>query len=642
MNFTKSLLDLYEANKEIAGIEKYSGKKKTVLLPLYHDSLRVGYEAVLTADGDLVEIRTVPDEDKDTLLPVYQPSRSRETAPMALCDKIDYLCDKGEHHDRYMEKLKKWRDSKFSHPALYAVYAYLEKGTLRNDLAAAIGPKKVVKKDMFVRFTVLLNKEELHTWTDLTLQESFIEYMRSMGGSVDIDYLTGEEMVIANKFPKRIRHASDNTTLISSNKDSFYDLVFTGNFDQKEKIASVGSESSYKMINALKWAVRSKGRLYGSVAIAVWCNPDIPAPKWDVDTYEMEQAMEGKPDDDTESEGEMEDLEEIVPENETEEPEETVFSEQQVIHMLDGYRKSMPIGSVMTLLAVDTPSKENNGRCAIINHVELDGRNYLENIERWHKEAGWVHRKRLYSPENKVISFTGVPGMRDIANIVYGIEVDRKGQRVIGFVRESDRDLFYKKTVTKLMPCIWRNSPIPVDIVKKVAEKASYPLHYKNSYNWERVVKLTCSFYKKYLFDKEGKVFDMALDTTCTDRNYLFGRLLAVADFTEKVTYNPVADRKRVTNAQRSLTKFMLKPATIWTDLRKRLIPYLRKISFYRRERIINPLLNEITDTFNIEDFNDTKLSPLFFLGYDSQMMDLRQKWYKAKEEEEKEQAQES
>ena len=91
MNFTKSLLDLYEANKEIAGIEKYSGKKKTVLLPLYHDSLRVGYEAVLTADGDLVEIRTVPDEDKDTLLPVYQPSRSRETAPMALCDKIDYL-----------------------------------------------------------------------------------------------------------------------------------------------------------------------------------------------------------------------------------------------------------------------------------------------------------------------------------------------------------------------------------------------------------------------------------------------------------------------------------------------------------------------------------------------------------------------
>ena len=55
----------------------------------------------------------------------------------------------------------------------------------------------------------------------------------------------------------------------------------------------------------------------------------------------------------------------------------------------------------------------------------------------------------------------------------------------------------------------------------------------------------------------------MAIDTTCTDRNYLFGRLLAVADFAEKVTYNPVADRKRVTNAQRSLTKFMLKPATI-------------------------------------------------------------------------------
>ena len=647
MNYTTSLLKLYEANKDRVGIEESCGRdgtRKAVLVPPYHDLLSMKAEVVLTSEGDLVEIHSVPDDDAPTAVPVYQPSRSSGISPMALCERLDYLCPikkKEKRHEQYMEKLKAWKDSEFSHPILDAVYAYLKKETLWDDITKAI--PKGIKQETPVRFTVLFDKETAHCWTDRTLQENFVNYIRSLGGEMGMDFLTGEEAVLADKFPKRVRGAKDNTTLISSNRTDFYDLVFTGIFSNKEQAFSVGSESSYKMLNALRWAIRTKGKLYGSEAVAVWCDPDIPAPTWDSSTYDLEQEISGKSTDTDESDVKM-DLSENVPENETEESkEDTVFSEQQVIHMLDGYRKKMPVGCRMTLLAVDTPSKENNGRCSIVNHVELDGNLYLDNVERWHVEAGWVHSKFVPIPnsekERKGILFTGVPGINDVSDLVYGTEIN--GSRVgFGEKDSNNRDMFRKKTAQQLIPCIWYNRPIPTDLVQRIVTKASYPLHY-NYHNWERVVMLACSFYKKYLFDKEGRLFDMALDTTCTDRSYLFGRLLAVADFAERVTYDPVTDKKRETNARRYTTKFVQKPATIMADLRQKLIPYLRKNEDRRKEFIIEPKFNEITSMIPIEEYNDTRLSPLYLLGYDSQMRELRQEWYTKRKKKGEEKTQE-
>ena len=75
-------------------------------------------------------------------------------------------------------------------------------------------------------------------------------------------------------------------------------------------------------------------------------------------------------------------------------------------------------------------------------------------------------------------------------------------------------------------------------MVKTIINKAMYPLAFKKAENWERVVRLACSFYKKHIYDKTGEVIKMALDTENKDRSYLFGRLLAVADYAEKITSN--------------------------------------------------------------------------------------------------------
>ena len=61
------------------------------------------------------------------------------------------------------------------------------------------------------------------------------------------------------------------------------------------------------------------------------------------------------------------------------------------------------------------------------------------------------------------------------------------------------------------------------------------------------------------------------LDKTYTDRSYLFGRLLAVADKLERDTFD--AGEDRVTNAKRLWNMFSVRPYYTWGILRGRLMP---------------------------------------------------------------------
>lgn len=647
MSWTQSLLNLYDKNIEKVGLEDICGKQKVPFAPVFHTTAKAVYEILLTDTGNLVKIRDVPKGDAETIIPVYNGNRTSGICAHALCDKVEYLSNAidQDHHDDYMTKLKAWYDSEFTHPTIYAVYSYLSKETLYNDLFSFESAKpansaklkkknfkesELVKKDSFIRFSIFYKYQdpvsESHCWTDKTLQDSFISYRKSMFRETGLDYLSGETAFVGSLFPKGIRWSGDKTSLISSNKTDYYDLVFTGLFRTKEEAFSIGIENAYKIINALKWAIRSTGSRYGDMTVAVWNSGNIPTPDFGTDTYSLGQNLKSLLEIAYDTKGEqINELYDIdIEDNSTNIP--TVFAEQQVIHMLNGYRKNIPLSTTMTFLAISSASE---GRCSIVNYLELDGKTFLENISKWHQQGEWWHKKWITDPDTqkrKRIFFTGIPGMKDIANLVYGTEIEEKGVCFVGF-RSSDKNKnkFYEKTVSKLIPCIWNNAPLPYDMVRKITEKAMSPLSYKSSDNWERVAALACSFYKKYVFDQKGEVLDMALDKENKDRSYLFGRCLAVADYAEKRTYNYKTDAKRVTNAKRYMNRFVKKPAETYVILREKLEPYLTKLSFYEREYIINPLLAEIGSKLSEEDYTSKeKLSPLFLLGYDAQMHELR------------------
>ena len=644
MSWTQSLISLYDKNIEKVGTEEIYGKQKVPFAPVFHTTAKTTYEILLTDTGNLVEIRDIPKDDAETIVPVYNGSRTSGICAHALCDKVEYLSNaiNQKRHDDYMTKLKSWCESEFTHPTIQAVYSYLSKETLYNDLLSFESAKPVnlkkedsqkkelVKKDSFIRFSILYKYQdpirESHCWTDQTLHDSFISYRKSMFRETDLDYLSGETVFVGNLFPKGIRWSGDKTSLISSNKTDYYDLVFTGLFRTKEEAFSIGIENAYKIINALKWAIRSTGGRYGDMAVAVWNSGNIPTPDFDTDTYSLGQNLKSLSEIPEDGQDELLNESYDVDIEDSSTNISTVFSEQQVIRMLNGYRKNMPLSTTITLFAISSASE---GRCSIVNYLELDGKTFLENISKWHQQGEWWHKKWITDPDTqkrKLIVFTGIPGMKDITNFVYGTEIEENGVCFVGF-RSSDKNknTFYEKTLNKLIPCIWNNAPLPYDMVRKITEKAISPLSYKNTDNWERVAALACSFYKKYVFDQKGEVLDMALDKENKDRSYLFGRCLAVADYAEKKTYNYKTDAKRVTNAKRYMNRFVKKPAETYVILREKLEPYLAKLSFYEREHIINPLFAEIGSKLSEEDYTSReKLSPLFLLGYDAQMHELR------------------
>lgn len=113
----------------------------------------------------------------------------------------------------------------------------------------------------------------------------------------------------------------------------------------------------------------------------------------------------------------------------------------------------------------------------------------------------------------------------------------------------------------------------------------------------------------------------MALDRTRTSRDYLFGRLLAVADNLEQRAL-ALAGENRETNAVRYMGQFVKNPSSVWKYLdSEQLSPYRRRLLAHAprflgaRERT----MREICDLFDPDDFTDEALSGEFLLGFHCQ-----------------------
>jgi CRISPR-associated protein Csd1 len=114
----------------------------------------------------------------------------------------------------------------------------------------------------------------------------------------------------------------------------------------------------------------------------------------------------------------------------------------------------------------------------------------------------------------------------------------------------------------------------------------------------------------------------MALDPNRTTRDYLYGRLLALAEGLEAWALNE-AREKRDTNAARLMQRFAERPCSTWRTIELALGPYKarlgRKANYYLR------MIDEVMAKFEAADFqSDKRLSGEFLLGYHSQREALR------------------
>ncbi len=598
MSWTNELYNVYERQ------HCRETHDSTVLLPVSHSTANAQIEVTLRADGTFVNaVQLTKEEGLNTIIPVTEDSGGRTSGicAMPLADKLIYIAgdypryvngkrsDNSEYFTAYIKQLERWKDSAHSHPSVKAIYTYLTGKTLMQDLVDChvlhvnaetgmleekVNIANIAQQDAFVRFRVYGDTSE--TWLDTSLYDSFIAWNGEEMAETALCYATGEQKAVTYKHPSKIRNTGDKAKLISSNDESGF--TYRGRFADKTEAISVSYDFSQKMHNALRWLIQRQGIPFDTLTLVVWTSaleeePDLLGAGCD-------------PDDD-----------EYFGETEAEYDSETKYR--------DFLRKSIfgtrdfDITSKVMLMGVDAAT---TGRLSISIYEELEHSQLLEQLMKWHTETA-VMRFNSKQRVNRINSFA----VKEIINCAYGMEGGK------GYLETKPEII--KENVLRLLPCITQGRAIPADIVQNLVKKASNPLAYEQSYNHRIVIEAACGMIRKQNIDRKRGVQTMAYDPNETDRSYLFGCLLAIADAAEYASYDEADKGKRVTNAKRYWSMFAKRPSTTWLIIYDRLLPYLKKLgdSSIRYTR----MMNEVKDKLPLEAFSDNSpLTSAYLLGY--------------------------
>ncbi len=636
MSWTSELYNIYENN---CGRED----DQDPLLPVSHSTANAQIEVTINQSGEFISARKVGTKEESlTVIPVTEDSGSRSSgiAPHPLNDKLIYIAgdygkyvsgkgaDNKRHYEAYMNQLGRWCQSEYAHEAVKAVFAYLKKASLITDLIESrnvleldetTGKLKekskilgIAQEDAFVRFQVMFSDltMESRTWTNRQLFDSFVNYNAEVMGNKQLCYATGKILPVTYKHPSKVRNGGDKAKLISSNDESGFS--YRGRFDGKEQAVSVSYEFSQKMHNALKWLIGRQGMSIGSLEILVWESSLHGVPNILQDANKTFSIYDYADED--------EEQEEI--------PDTNPAFVSQLSKAIFGIKKDLSANSKTMVMMLDAAT---TGRLAMTMYTEMATSSFLENILSWHKNTAWM---RYHGRQNRSIpnSFS----VYEIAECAYGTEQDK--------VIQCKADI-KNETICRLIPCIVEGRPIPRDIVNNLVYKACKPLAYHESYNWRKVLETTCGMLRKKKIEEQEKKkqkggYEMALDKSCSDRSYLFGRLLAIADAAEASTYEKggkatkgenvaekenetTGDGKRVTNARRYFEIFSNRPSQTWCKIYMRLETYFRKMTYEQRMYYVH-MIQEVSSLFEKNDFeNDEKLQPIFLLAYHCQLNEI-------------------
>jgi CRISPR-associated protein Csd1 len=246
---------------------------------------------------------------------------------------------------------------------------------------------------------------------------------------------------------------------------------------------------------------------------------------------------------------------------------------------------------------------------------------YFEHLEAWHTQFAWWQRITQELPaedvkkaKNTTIWPVIAPAPYAIAQAAYGVTLT---------------DTLKKQVYSRLLPCIVEGRAFPRDLVQLCVNRASNPLGCE-PWEWERNIGVACAlyrgFYSRLTDETKRRDYPMALDLTITTRDYLYGRLLAVAEQLEQLALFMAKENRRTT-AERYMQQFADRPFTTWRNIELALAPYKARLNS-SRTGFLTLRENEITDIQNLfkhEDYcNDSKLSGEFLLGYHCQKMSYR------------------
>lgn len=608
MAWMNTLYQTYEANAQMAGKPTQEGVPLSLVA---HMTANAQIEISITQDGSFCGAVEVKKENAKTIIPVTEASASRANviAPHALCDMLPYIAgDLGQYlsdnkaagkatekHQNYRTALKDWAESAYSHPKVRAVYAYIAKGQLVEDLILsglleAIDGKLTEKKisgasydKALARFRVIDHLPDA-VWQDESLFHCYTGYYSSLqSGKKDICYLSGNTDTISTNHPKGIIAASYGAKLISSNDK--VNFTYRGRFAQPEQACTVSYEATQKAHSALTWLAARQG---------------ITAGSQDKRTYICWNPKGKKVADPDNALGLEDDTE---PRSYTEEA-----YKNRLVKTLNGHRNQLDNNDDIVVIGLDAAT---TGRLSITYYNALKASDFYDRLTDWGKTCCWYFT--CFTPAGKPYIRVLTPLTKQIILCAFGTEQGK-------FLDVSDK--LMKEQYQRIFHCMLGKQPLPRDLMQAAVRRAATPLAYSYG-NRERILSTACALIAKYYHDRvKGASIKMALDYQNCDRSYLFGRLLAVLERVEQVTFD--SKETRDTNAIRLQNAYVNHPMSTWRDLEGKLNPYYQRMNPGKRNFYKN-LVAEITQKLISTDLEklNRPLEELYLIGYYLQRAEL-------------------
>ncbi|MCR4802639.1 MAG: type I-C CRISPR-associated protein Cas8c/Csd1 [Lachnospiraceae bacterium] len=645
MSWTSKLYETYEYN---IGIE---GSENRKLVPMAHMYAKAQVEITIDVDGKFVSAKPVQKDEQDTLIPVTEKSQGARTSgitPHPLEDTLSYLAgdylsfaniekekkekeekerkNLREKNDAYMKQLKRWADWNLAHIKVKSIYQYLTKESLISDLkdsclvtlndAGKLDNKKICGKDykdVLVRF-IVLNTGNLDgkAWTDQALIQNYIDYYHSIqNGKTDYCYISGKEETITVNHPTGVVSTNPRAKIISANDDKGF--TFRGRFTQGKEALTVGYESSQKIHAALTWLVANQGSYAGikdKRTFVCW-NPKGKSTPDILSLFGMEEEKESSP---------------------------GLSYKQKLSIILRGYVEKFDDSDEIVFMGLEAATP---GRLSITYYSEHSAKEFMNRVSYWEDTFCW-----FYSGWN---DDTKTPPFWQVICCAFGHEINdkkkaqekRKNTSCLSEAKAENNkkltvdDKIMREQQGRLVKCLVDKQIFPYDIVNALKIKASNLQAYSER-NREYILSTACAAIVKYNIDrglmKEEQKY-MKLETENRDRSYLFGRLLAIYEKVERITYSQT-EKDREPNAIRLQSAFVNHPMQGWKTLNDVVAPYFQMIKLGSREYYRN-LIAEITTLFREEDapFMNQGLKETYLLGYYLQRVELNRKKDNVQEE---------
>ena len=501
------------------------------------------------------------------------------------------------------------------------VLQYIQKGSLIEDLLE----KQIFsfkdnilsagKDDPFSLTIVwaveISNDPHSDLWSKNSIKKQWIDYQESQSGEEreqpELCYITGKRDYAAKAYPK----IEGNAKLVSANDTSGF--TFLGRFLSDKQAVALGRDVSQKAFNMLKWLIKRQGIRNGDQVTVAWAisGKPVPSPMKDIsseiDWDNLDISAVENPD-------------EFSSQTSSEQPSPDWSvnigraAAQIIKKKLHGYQAELKAHEQISLIMLDSATP---GRMALTYYQEFLPADYFANLDAWIDDFSWYQRYSIEVPNGKKTDKRTQwrfvpPSPYSIAEAVYG---------------KSLSDTLKKQLYARLLPVIAGGTsvPIPEDLVRQSFQAACNPNGCEN-WEWQRNIGVACALYKGWRARhhdlSQRRTYPMSLDTQNCSRDYLYGRLLAVAENTESYALY-LAGEKRATTAERYMQRFAEHPFATWRNIELALKPYQERLRNNGKDTGAQAI-GEIMELFATDDFTcDDKLSGEFLLGYHCQKMEI-------------------